>query len=488
MAAGWLFGIFVCLTPVPPLCGFVIIANTTLEKIGKMTKTLQEKDKQFLWHPYTQMKDYADRDMLLVDRAHGIMLFDKQGRSYFDTISSWWCILHGHNHPIIKEEIRKQLERLEQVLLAGTTHEPAIHLAEKLIGLMPSSLNRVFYSDNGSTACEVAIKMSLQYWQHTGKQNRTKLVAVERGYHGDTIGTMSLGGVPEFHQAFKGMLFDSYRVPSPYCYRCPVGKQRSSCDIDCLQPLSKLLAEEGDTIAAMIIEPLIQAAGGMVVYPAEYLRRVAKLTREHGIHLILDEVATGFGRTGKMFALEFADVEPDFVCISKGLTAGYLPLAATLASEEVYQAFYADYLENKTFYHGHTFTGNPLGAAAALGSLKVFAEEKPFTLLQNTIPHLHQSMNRFLELPWVGDLRQLGMISALELVKNKKTKEPFSFTDRVGWKIYLQGLEKGLILRPLGNVVYLWLPISATIAEIDEIIERTWSVLSDPQNISGWQC
>jgi len=451
-----------------------------------MPNDLQRKDRQYLWHPYTQMHDYARRDLLIIDRAEGLMLYDQEGRPYFDTISSWWCILHGHNHPTIRETLHHQLDQLEQVLLAGLSHEPAILLAEELVRRTPAPLAKVFYSDNGSTACEIAIKMSLQYWRHQGHPGRNKFVAIERGYHGDTIGTMSLGGVPEFHQAFSGMLFDSHRLPPPYCYRCPMGRSQDDCSLDCLQPLAELLEQQGETIAGFILEPLILAAGGMIVYPAAYLSRAAALCRAHGVHLILDEVATGFGRTGTMFACEQAGVEPDFLCISKGLTGGYLPLAATLTTDEIYHAFYGPYAAGKTFFHGHTFTGNPLGCAAALGSLKVFAQEKPFNNLAVTIPHLGKRMARFLELPWVGDLRQLGMIAALELVKNKESREPFETADRVGWQIYLAGLKEGLILRPLGNIVYLWLPISATVAEIDEITERMYRVLADPANTNGW--
>ncbi|MDH5297653.1 MAG: adenosylmethionine--8-amino-7-oxononanoate transaminase [Desulfobulbaceae bacterium] len=452
-----------------------------------MRDDLQAKDRQYLWHPYTQMHDYASRDLLLVDRAQGLMLYDPAGRPYFDTISSWWCILHGHNHPTVKGMIHRQLDRLEQVLLAGISHEPAIMLAQRLVEIAPKPLAKVFYSDNGSTACEIAIKMSLQYWRHRGQPERNRFVAVSRGYHGDTIGTMSLGGVPEFHQAFAGMLFDSHRLPSPYCYRCPLGLRQELCDQECLQPLQELLERQGATIAGFIIEPLIQAAGGMIVYPPAYLTKAAALCKAHHVHLIVDEVATGFGRTGTMFACEQAGVAPDFLCVSKGLTAGCLPLAATLATDEIYDAFYGPYQEGRTFFHGHTFTGNPLGCAAALGSLQVFDQEQPFARLAQTIPHLGQRMTRCLDLPWVGDLRQLGMIAALELVKDKGSKEPFRPEERVGWKIYLEGLKEGLILRPLGNIVYLWLPISATVQEIDEITERMYRVLANPANISGWQ-
>jgi len=450
-----------------------------------MPLSLQDKDRKYLWHPYTQMKDYEVRDLLLVDRAEGLYLFDDQGRRYFDTISSWWCIVHGHNHPVIREVVRRQLERLDQVLLAGTTHEGAILLAEQLVGLTPPGLTKVFFSDNGSTACEVALKMSLQYWRQSGVPKKQYFVALERGYHGDTIGTMSLGGTPEFHGPFAAMMFESFRIPSPYCYRCPMGKQRPDCDLACLKPLEELLAAKGERIAGLIMEPLIQAAGGMIVYPAEYLEKAAALARRYNIHLILDEVATGFGRTGKMFALEHAGVGPDFLCLSKGLTGGVLPMAATLTTDEIHGAFYGDYRENRTFFHGHTFTGNPLAAAAALGSLRVFNEERTLARIQDTVPFLHQRMQRFRELPWVGDLRCLGMIAALELVRDQESHEPFDPALRVGWHIYLKGLEQGLLLRPLGNVIYLWLPLSATRAEIEEITDRMWQVVSDARNIPG---
>ncbi len=447
--------------------------------------SLQEKDKKYLWHPYTQMHDYRERDLLLIDRAEGVFLYDAAGKPYFDTISSWWCIVHGHNHPTIKAAISAQLDRLEQVLLAGTTHEPAILLAEKLVALTPEPLSRVFYSDNGSTACEVAVKMALQYWRHVGKPERCRFIGVERGYHGDTIGTMSLGGTPGFHGAFDGLLFDSLRIPSPYCYRCPMNRSAGDCRLDCLVPLEEMLESEAKGIAALIIEPLIQAAGGMIVYPPRYLSRLAELCAQHGVLLILDEVATGFGRTGTMFAMEQAGVVPDFLCLSKGLTGGALPMAVTMTSERIFQEFFAEYSEDRTFYHGHTFSGNPLACAASLGSLQVFEQENTLAGISGTVGYLHQKMARFLDLPWVGDLRRVGMICALELVKDKESREAFSFGDRVGWGIYLAGLREGIILRPLGNVVYLWLPLSVSRSEIDAIIERMWVVLANPDNIKG---
>jgi len=451
---------------------------------------LLELDRRYLWHPYTQMKDFEKDDPLFVDRADGVFLFDAQGRRYYDTISSWWCILHGHNHPGIKAAIRDQLDRLEHVHFAGTTHEGAIRLAEKLVALTPDGLSKVFYSDNGSTACEVAIKMSLQYWKHMGETRRESFVSLERGYHGDTIGAMSLGGVPSFKGPFDALTFDSYRIPSPYCYRCPYEAKPPAkspnhqitkslnCSIECLDPLEKLLADKGHEIAGIILEPLLQAAGGMIAYPVQYLKRLAGLASHHRIHLILDEVATGFGRTGRMFAFEHAGIAPDFLCLSKGLTAGFIPMAATITTDDVYHAFYADYEEGRTFFHGHTFTGNPLASAAALASLEIFEQEKVLDGLQDKIDILQSGMERFKELPWVGDVRGIGMVAAVELVMDRRTRTPFSSEKRAGWMIYKEGLKKGLILRPLGDIVYLFLPLSVNAVQIEDILSLSFDVIS----------
>ena len=458
-----------------------------------MEKHLQQKDRNFVWHPYTQMKDFEQRDLLLVDRAEGIYLYDHKGKRYYDTISSWWCVMHGHNHPLIKEAVKRQLDRLEQVHFAATTHEGAIRLAEYLVSITPPALSKVFFSDNGSTANEVALKMSFQYRIIHGDRQRQKFISLERGYHGDTIGTISLGGVPAFEGPFKPLTFDSFRIPAPYCYRCPMGcdaPDKSSwdqasegpfstlnCSLECLDPLSKLLSEQGGSITAMILEPLLMGAGGIIVYPAEYIRKAAKLCREHGVHLIFDEVATGFGRTGTMFALEQADVVPDFLCLSKGLTGGYLPLAATVTTDEIYNAFYADYSEGKTFFHGHTFTANPLGCAAALGSAQVFREEDVLSRLPSRILALQRGKKVMADLPHVGDVRGMGMAAAFELVRDKNTKEPFDPDMRIGWQVYLQGLENGLILRPLGDVTYLFPPLCTEPDAMEDILQRTETTL-----------
>ncbi len=434
-------------------------------------------DRKHLWHPYTQMKDYETRDPLFIKRGEGIYLYDIRGKKYFDTISSWWCILHGHNHPHIKKALTDQLNNIEQIHFAGTTHEGAIRLAERLADITPPDLTRVFFSDNGSTACEVAIKMSLQYWKQSGAPERELFVSLERGYHGDTIGAMSLGGVPAFKGPFDCLTFSSPRIPAPCCYRCPASMNAADCDFQCLQPLKDLLKENRDKIAGIILEPMLMGAGGMITYPPGYLRRLFDICRKHPMHIIFDEVATGFGRTGRMFALEHAGVTPDFLCISKGLTAGYLPMAATLTTEKIYNAFYADYTEGKTFFHGHTFTANPLGCAVALASLEVFKEENVMDSLPAKVKALQEGKERFTELENVGDARGIGMVAAFELVEDKESKKPFDPVERIGWQIYLKGLEQGLILRPLGDLIYLFLPLCTTTDEINIILERTFDVL-----------
>ncbi len=439
---------------------------------------LFEIDRRHLWHPYTQMKDYESMDPLFVQRGEGVYLYDIHGKRYFDTISSWWSILHGHNHPTIKRAVAAQLDMLEQVHFAGTTHEGAIRLAQRLVEITPDNFTRVFYSDNGSTACEVAIKMSLQYWKQTGAPERETFISLERGYHGDTIGALSLGGVPAFQGPFDSLTFRSPRIPAPYCYRCPAGQTRSDCSFQCLDPLEDLLKEKGDRVAGIILEPMLMGAGGMIAYPAGYLKNLFRICRSYPMHIIFDEVATGFGRTGRMFALEHAGVEPDFLCISKGLTGGYLPLAATLTTEDVYQAFYADYTEGKTFFHGHTFTANPLGVAAALGSLQVFDREEVMEKLPARVKALQEGATKLMDLDHVGDVRGIGMVAAFEIVKDKASREPFPASERMGWRIYLESLEHGLILRPLGDVIYLFLPLCTTEEQIHQILELTSRVFS----------
>ncbi len=437
-----------------------------------------KKDLEYNWHPYTQMQDCRKFPPILIEKARGVKLYDMRGKFYYDTISSWWCNVHGHNHPRIKQAIRKQLDQLEHVLFAGFTHKPAILLAEKLVALSPGSLKRVFFSDDGSTAVEVALKLSFQYWQNKKAKRKNKFVSLSLGYHGDTIGAMSVSGVDLFNKRFSSLFFDAYKVMSPYCYRCPLKQEYPSCNIACSLPLEALLKKKAAEIAAIILEPMVMCSSGMIVYPREYLEKAASLAKRYRVHLILDEVATGFGRTGKMFACQHSEsIQPDFLCLSKGITSGYLPLAATLTTEEVYRAFYADHKEQKTFYHGHTYTANPISCSAALASLEVFKKEDVLSRTHKLIPVLQSRLKDFRDLALVGDVRGLGFIGAMELVKDKKTKKNFGFSERIGLKVYRMGLEKNLVLRPLGNIIYLFLPLCLRESQLHDILDRTYSII-----------
>ncbi|GAB4237845.1 MAG: adenosylmethionine--8-amino-7-oxononanoate transaminase [Deltaproteobacteria bacterium] len=429
------------------------------------------------WHPYTQMSTLVSDPPMLVDRAEGLFLFDAEGNRYYDAISSWWCNVHGHGHPKIREAVTRQMARLDHVLFAGVTHEPAVRLASRLAAAAPEGLSRVFFSDNGSTAVEVALKMSLQCWRNLGRQERTGFVCLDHGYHGDTTGCMSVSGVEAFLRAFRPILFPARKVPAPYCYRCPSGKTYPECGISCVDALGDALRESGGTTAAVILEPLLLGAGGMIVYPPEYLSRAAALARKYDAHLILDEVATGFGRTGTMFACERAGVAPDFLCLSKGLTGGTMPLAATLTTAEVYNSFLGAPDSGKTFYHGHTYTANPVGCAAALASLDLIEEERLVERVAALAPQLAEGVRELAGLPMVGDVRGIGMVAALELVSDKDTKEPLPGTAPVFREIRREGLCRGLFLRPLGNVVYLFLPQAVTREDLDDILDRFGATL-----------
>ena len=442
-----------------------------------------KKDLKHIWHPYTQMKDCKILPPILIEKARGLKLYDNKGSFYYDTISSWWCNVHGHNHPRIKNAIKRQLDSLDHVLFAGFTHKPAILLAERLISITPGNLKKVFFSDNGSTAVETALKMSFQYWQNSGREKKKNFISLDYGYHGDTIAAMSVSGVDLFNEIFAPLFFKSYKIPSPYCYRCPMKKKRTFCDIECIGPLERLLRRRNSEIAAIIIEPLVLAAGGMIVYPKEYLKRAAHLARKYNVHLILDEVATGFGRTGKMFACEHAKVKPDFMCLSKGITAGFLPLGATLTTDEIYGAFYDDYKKGKTFYHGHTYTANPISCSAALASLDVFKREDTLRKAEGLISIFHNRLERFRGLDIVGDVRCIGMIGALEPVRDKKGKKKFGINERIGLRIYKKGLRESLILRPLGDIVYFYLPFSITKDEIGVIVDKTFDIIKNERSV-----
>jgi adenosylmethionine---8-amino-7-oxononanoate aminotransferase len=431
-----------------------------------------------VWHPYTQMSVLHDNPPLCITRAEGLKLYDTEGRWYYDTIASWWCNVHGHGHPRLRAAVQQQMAQLDHVLFGAVTHRPAIVLAERLTQLAPEGLTRVFYSDNGSTAVEVALKMSVQYWRNSGQPEKCRFVSLDRGYHGDTVGCMSVSGVALFREAFAPLLFPVSLAPTPYCYRCPMGcGDPAICDTACLQPLAAELEAHARELAGLILEPLLLGAGGMIVYPPAYLAGAARLARQYSVHLILDEVATGFGRTGTMFACEQADVSPDFLCLSKGLTGGLLPLAATLTTEQVFAAFLGPAGGTRTFYHGHTYTANPTGCALALASLDLFDESDLLAHVAALAPQLQRGMARFATLPFVGEVRGIGMVAALELVSDRVRRTPLATGDPLLPAICREGLRQGVLLRPIGNVIYLFLPQVTTAAELADILARVQRTL-----------
>lgn len=435
---------------------------------------LLDKDRTYVWHPFTQMKDYANRDHVLIEKAEGLFLYDADGRRYYDTVSSWWCNLHGHGHPRIKAAIRDQLDAFDHVMFSGLTHAPGIELAEQLVRLTPEGLTRVFYSDNGSTAVEVALKMSFQYWQHTGRTEKTTFAYLDGSYHGDTLGAVSVGGVDRYHALFRPLLFHGHRLPAPDLRQARTAGADGEREVAAraLAAVRELFEQKGDTIAGLIVEPMLQGAGGMIMTPAAYLQGVRELCSRYGVHLIADEVATGFGRTGVMFACEHAGVSPDVLCLSKGLTAGVMPLAATLCREELYAAFYDDDAA-KTFFHGHSFTGNPVACAVALASLRLFEEERVLERAQDTIAALADALRGLARLPHVAHVRQLGLVAAFDLYLDAERRQPFPPERRIGAAMYEAGFEEGLILRPLGDTLYYWLPLCATPDDVRDIAART---------------
>jgi adenosylmethionine-8-amino-7-oxononanoate aminotransferase len=436
-------------------------------------ETLRAWDHAHLWHPFTPLADWAAADPLVIERAEGVYLFDTEGRRYLDGVSSLWCNVHGHRHPAIDAAVREQLDKVAHTTLLGLTHPTAAELARRLVERAPAGLNRVFFSDDGATAVEVALKMAFQYWrQKTDPEpRRTKFVALGGAYHGDTLGDVSVGGVERFHAMFGPLLFPTVRVPSPHCYRCPLGLSRPECATACLGEVDRALGAHEGEVAAVVVEPLVQGAAGMLVHPEGYLRGLRELTRKHRTLLIADEVAVGFGRTGTLFACEQEDVAPDFLCLAKGLTGGYLPLAATLTTDEVHAAFYGTARDGKTFFHGHTYGGNPLGAAAALATLRVFDEERTLDRLRPKVARLAERLSEFAELPHVGDVRQRGLIAGVELVADQPSKAPYDFAEQVGARVCRLARDFGLLVRPLGDVLVIMPPLAIGLEQLDEMLD-----------------
>ena len=439
-----------------------------------LNRELVARDLAVLWHPCTQMKDHEQMPPIPIRRGHGVWLEDFEGRRYLDAISSWWVNLFGHAHPTINAALKAQIERLEHVMLAGFTHEPAIQLAERLTQLAPQGLERCFYADNGSSAVEVALKMSYHYWRNRGQTGKTRFVTLENSYHGETLGALAAGNVPLYRDIYAPLLMPVFTAPSPDCYFRQHGESWGDCSARQFVAMERMLAERADEISAVIVEPLVQCAGGMRMYDPLYLKLLRDACDRHGVHLIADEIAVGFGRTGTLFACEQAGITPDFLCLSKGLTGGYLPLSAVLTRESIYQVFYDEYSALKGFLHSHSYTGNALACTAALASLDLFEQED--TIKRNYIlaQSMAQATAHFAEHPQVGEVRQTGMILAIEMAKDKPSREPYPWQERRGLKVYQHALEKGVLLRPLGNVVYFMPPYVITPEEIHLLAEVAW--------------
>jgi len=436
-------------------------------------KNWAELDKQFIWHPFTQMEEWLQSEPLVIERADGNYLVDTKGRRYLDGVSSLWVNVHGHRKRQIDDAIMVQLGKVAHSTLLGLGAVPSIELAQKLVEVTPDRLNRVFYSDSGSTAVEVALKIAFQYWKNLGQEKKRLFVTLSEAYHGDTIGSVSLGGIDLFHSIFHPLLFQTLTIPTPFPYRSP-DLTPEECGDRSLDHFRALASDRADEIAALVVEPLVQGAAGMIVHPAGFLKGLEEICREHQILLVCDEVATGFGRTGKMFACEHENVHPDMMALAKGLSGGYLPLAATLVTDEIHRAFLGQYTDYKTFFHGHSYTGNALACAAACACLEVFEEEKVLENAQPKIALLSQSLKEMTEpLPHVGEIRQCGFMVGIELVQDRATRRPYSPELRMGARVTQNVRNYGVILRPLGDVVVLMPPLSITDSQIRELVAAT---------------
>ncbi len=424
--------------------------------------TLEKWDKKYLWHPFTPMSHWLEEETPIIVRGEGDCLFDAEGNRYIDAISSLWTTVHGHNHPALNAAMLEQIDRIAHTTFLGLSHPSAIELAKRLIEIAPEGLTRVFYSDAGATAVEVALKMAFQYHQQKAEPEpeRTLFVSLAGAYHGDTLGAVSVGGMGLFHQTYRPLLFETLNLPQPYCYRCPLEREYPACELACAAEAERLIGENASRLAALIVEPLVQGAAGMIVQPDGYLRRLFDAAKAAGALVIADEVATGFGRTGTMFACEQAGITPDLMCLGKGLTGGYLPVAATLAAEAVFEAFLGRQWEARTFFHGHTFTANPIGCAAAVANLELFETEATLAKLQPKIELLTELLEPLKDRPWVGEVRQKGFMVGVEMVADRASKQPLDPKKRLPQQVVLAARDRGVIIRPLGDVMVLMPPLS----------------------------
>jgi adenosylmethionine-8-amino-7-oxononanoate aminotransferase len=430
-----------------------------------------QRDLSVLWHPCTQMKDHETLPIVPIKRGEGVWLEDFDGNRYIDAISSWWVNIFGHANPRINERVKEQLDTLEHVILAGFSHAPVVELSERLVKMTPEGLNHCFYADNGSSGVEVALKMSFHYWRNQGRTKKTKFITLSNSYHGETLGTLAVGDVALYKSTYEPLLMQAITVPSPDCYQREEGESCRDVAERMFVHMEEALAQHADEVCAVIVEPLIQCAGSMRMYDPRYLELLREACDRHGVHLIADEIAVGFGRTGTMFACEQANISPDFMCLSKGLTAGYLPLAAIMTHDRIYQAFYDDYEKLTAFLHSHSYTGNPLACSAALATLDIFEQD---SVIENNLELarvMAEATAHLNDHPHVAEVRQTGMVLAVEMVKNKKTREAYPWQERRGLRVYRHALSRGALLRPLGNVSYLMPPYVITPEQIRFLAE-----------------
>ena len=445
---------------------------------------LQEEDLKYIWHPCSQMKDYETLAPIVIERGKGINLYDTDGNCYKDVISSWWCNLLGHCNPRINEAVKRQIDTLEHVIFANFSHKTVITLCQELMKVLPKGLCKFNFADNGSAAIEMSLKMSFQYHYQTGNPNKKRFMALSDAYHGETLGALAVGGVDLYSELYKPLLLDVIRIDGPDCYRCPYNKCRENCNCECFEKAEKEFTRYGKDTAAIIVEPLLQGSAGMKVYPALYLKKLREICDQYNVHLIADEIATGYGRTGKMFAFDHAGVSPDIMCLSKGLTGGYMPMSIAITTQKIYDAFYDDYLKGKAFMHSHTYAGNPLACSAAVEVLKILKEEKIIETANKRAIYFNNIIkDKFLGLKNIGEVRNIGLINAIELVKDKKTKEPLDYTKRTGYQIYKKALKKGVLLRPLGDVIYFNPPLIIEENDMDFVTDVALECMREVLNL-----
>jgi adenosylmethionine---8-amino-7-oxononanoate aminotransferase len=435
---------------------------------------LKQLDHDYLWHPFTQMQEWMGEEPYIISHGDGHYLIDVEGRKYLDGVSSLWCNIHGHRKKALDDAIKEQLDRIAHSTFLGLSHVPGIQLAQKLIDIAPKGLKRVFYSDSGATAVEIALKMAVQYWQLKGENKRTQIASLAESYHGDTVGSMSMGYSETFHRFYKNLLFPVLRLTPPHVFRYYQRMNEADALGAAIKEAEKKVSENGISLAALVMEPLMQGAAGMWSHAAEYVQALSEICRRHGILFILDEVATGFGRTGKMFACEHTGVTPDILCLAKGITGGYLPLAATLTTEEIFSAFLGEYKEFKTFFHGHTYTGNPLGCAAAIANLELFEKENILERMQSRIGYLQKRLDEeFLPMAHVSDVRHWGYMIGIELVRDKGTRKSYAPELRIGHKVIQEARQRNVMIRPLGDIIILMPPLSIADSELAALLDTT---------------